>query len=362
MRDTTITVDLSALAHNLRHVRHLAPNSKVLAMVKADAYGHGATACLQGVAEADALGVASLAEAMALIQAGWQKPVVLVEGVFSPAEWAAIQPYNIECVIHQHAQLAWFLQNPNHKPIWLKLNSGMNRLGFSADNILPIATQIFNHGNTIILTSHFANADNQAHPLNQAQCQIFASVLQQLKTQVSPTIQGSLCNSAGIVNFPDCHFDWVRPGIMLYGASPVLHASAKELGLRPVMRFAAQIFAIHTLPIGECVGYGSGWATKKPARIGIVSVGYGDGYPRMISEAGYVTGSQGEKLPIIGRVAMDMLVVDITDFPHIDLYEKVQLWGNCPTVEEVASWNGSISYEVLCQTTQRPFRHYIPLA
>lgn len=359
MRHTQITLDLAAFAHNLQQAKLLAPQSKILAMVKANAYGHGAVGCLAGVAHADALGVACVPEAMALIQAGWNKPIVLIEGVFSADEWQQIQDLNIESIIHNQTQLNWFLQRPNAKPIWLKLNTGMNRLGFSSEEIVPIAKQIFNYGNQIILTSHFANADTKDHPMNQHQSHIFHQVLTQLKTEVSPTIQGSLCNSAGIVNFPERHYDWVRPGIMLYGATPVMDNSATELNLKPVMHFEAQIFAIHDLQIGESVGYGSRWTADKPARIGIVSVGYGDGYPRVIHDNAYVVAEHGEKLPIIGRVAMDMLMVELTDFAQIHLGEKVQLWGNLPTIDEVAKWNETISYELLCVTTSRPQRIYI---
>ena len=351
-------IDLHALAHNLSQVKTLAPKSKVLAMVKANGYGHGATQILAGVAHADALGVACLEEALPLIEAGWQKPIVLIEGVFSAEEWASSQALNIECVIHNHVQLQWFLDCPhtivNNKPIWLKLNTGMNRLGFNEPEIVDIARQIHTKGNPIILTSHFANADIIDHPMNHAQGQLFSQVLTQLKCQISPSVQGALCNSAGIVNFPQWHFDWVRPGIMLYGATPVIHQTASTLNLRPVMAFFAKIFALHDLSVGETVGYGSRWVARQPSRIGIVSIGYGDGYPRVVSESAYVTTHTGDKLPIIGRVAMDMLMVDLTQAPDTALNTTVQLWGDSPTIDEVAMWNNTISYEILCKITQRP--------
>lgn len=362
MRHTQISIDLNALAHNLNQVKTLAPKSKVLAMVKANAYGHGAVSCINGVEQADALGVACVAEAMALIEAGWDKPIVLIEGVFSAEEWLQIQDYNIECVIHQQSQLDWLLANPNSRPIWLKLNTGMNRLGFRPEEVLPIAQRIFSMGNRVILTSHFANADVIDHPMNASQWQVFHTTLAQLKDQISPTIQGSLCNSAGIVNFPERHLDWVRPGIMLYGATPVTHATAAELSLRPVMTFVAQIFAIHDLAIGDTVGYGSRWQAQKASRIGIVSVGYADGYPRVISDNAYLITTTGDKLPIIGRVAMDMLMVDLTQCPSVNLGEVVQLWGTSPSIDEVASWNDTISYELLCLVTHRPKWQYLPVS
>lgn len=359
MRHTQIKIDLTALAHNLLQAKTLAPKAKVLAMVKANAYGHGVMQILSAVAEADALGVAFSETAFELIKAGWQKPIVLIEGVFSAEEWASIADFNIECVIHNHDQLQWFLDKPNSKPVWLKFNTGMNRLGFREHEILDIAKQIHAKGNAIILTSHFANADVIDHAMNQAQGQLFSKVLAQLKQEISPTIQGSLCNSAGIVNFPEWHYDWIRPGVMLYGATPVTHQTTNELNLRPVMSCFAKIFAIHDLAVNETVGYGSRWTAEKPSRIGIVSIGYGDGYPRVISDNAFVTTENGRRLPIIGRVAMDMLMVDISECTDITLGETVQLWGDSPTIDEVATWNNTISYEILCKITHRPEWVYV---
>lgn len=358
MRNTQICIDLSALVHNIGRVKNFAPTAKVMAMVKANAYGHGAVACLPALQDVDALGVACLAEAKVLQEAGWQKSLVVVEGAFSFDEWAYCVAHNIQCMINQPQQLQWAMDLPTKTTIWLKLNTGMNRLGFSADNIGEIAKQLHNLGYSLILTSHFANADVLDHPLNQIQIDIFNKVLSELKHQVSENIQGSLCNSAGIVNFPNCHHAWVRAGIMLYGATPVSHASAKQLDLRPVMSFSSQIMAIHQLAVGETVGYGSRWRAEKPSKIGIVAVGYADGYPRVVNQQAFVMSENGEKLPIIGRVSMDMLMVDLTDNQHIDIGTKVELWGNLPTIDEVASWNETISYELLCVVTQRPYWHY----
>ena len=199
MRNTHITIDLSALSHNLQRVKTYAPTAKVLAMVKANAYGHGAVGCLPALQQADALGVACLAEAVELQQAGWQKPLVLIEGAFSSAEWQYTLPYPIDCVIHEPRQLEWALsQIPNtQKTVWLKLNTGMNRLGFAANEIIPIAKQLDKAGYSIVLITHFANADVVDHPKNQQQYALFDEVMMQLHTQVNPTIQGSLCNSAG---------------------------------------------------------------------------------------------------------------------------------------------------------------------
>ena len=355
MRQTSITIDLAALSHNLQRVKEYAPSAKVLAMVKANAYGHGAVNCLPAVAQADALGVACLQEAIELQQAGWEKLMVVIEGAFSLAEWQYCTAHQIQCVVHHQRQLDWALQQPakTGTTVWLKLNTGMNRLGFTSDEVSEIAQQLTEAGYEIVLTTHFANADAIDHPNNQQQFELFDSTLQRLRDQVNPALKGSLCNSAGIVNWSDRHYDWVRPGIILYGATPVNHATAKQLNLQPVMHFNASIMAIHTLKAGDSVGYGSRWTAQAPARIGIVSVGYADGYPRVISDDAYVVVA-GQQAPIIGRVAMDMLMVDLTHITEVTLDCPVQLWGNAPTIDEVGGWNDTISYELLSVVTRRP--------
>lgn len=362
MRATHITIDLNALAHNVQRAKDFAPTAKLMAMVKANAYGHSAVDCLPALAQVDALGVACLDEALSLKNADWTKTLVVIEGAFSEQEWQTCIAQNIECVIHHQSQLDWALTflPPQPMTVWLKFNTGMNRLGFNEDEILPIARQLHDKGYHLVLTSHFANADVAEHPSNQQQIAKFERVLAQLKTQVSQNIQGSLCNSAGIVHFAPQHHDWVRAGIMLYGSTPVTGQTAKQLGLQPVMHLSAQIMAIHDLQTGESVGYGSRWQADKPSRIGVVSIGYADGYPRVVSERAYVT-ADNQPLPIIGRVAMDMFMVDLTNAPHIALGTAVTLWGNNPTIDDVAEWNGTIGYELMCLVTQRPRWQYLPL-
>ncbi|ELA08711.1 alanine racemase [Moraxella macacae 0408225] len=361
MRNTHITIDLSALAHNLQIAKQHAPHAKLMAMVKANAYGHGVNECLPTLQSADALGVACLAEAKTLQQAGWDKPIIVIEGAFSLEEWQYCLANQLQCMIHHTEQLSWALQypskEPSNTPIWLKLNTGMNRLGFSEHEILQITKQLSAIGYPLILTSHFANADVKNHPQNKQQISIFERVLSTLKQQVSPTVQGSLCNSAGIVNFAEHQHDWVRAGIMLYGATPISEQTAEQLNLRPVMQFKASIMAIHTLDTGDCVGYGSRWQAKQPCQIGIVSVGYADGYPRVISDDAYVVAKISDKiehLSIIGRVAMDMLMVEIPANSNVTLHTPVQLWGDKLPIDHVANWNATVSYELLCLVTKRP--------
>lgn len=355
-RSTTLSISTDALAHNLSVVRQLAPRSKVLAMVKANAYGHGVNHAVVGFADADALGVACMQEAAELRELGWNKSICLIEGVFSAEEWqqAHTTPMDAMCVIHHQAQLDWALDAPfTDKPVWLKVNTGMNRLGMTVDAAEKAYHQLVDAGYKVILTQHFANADVMDHPLNSKQIQVFEALISELK-ETHPRIAKSLCNSAGIVNFPDHHADWVRPGIMLYAGAPTQDKPAHELDLKPAMTFSAQIIALHNLSIGDYVGYGSLWQATQPSRIAVVSCGYGDGYPRVVSEA-YVA-INGQRCPIIGRVSMDMLMADVTELSQVMLGDTVQLWGSHITVDEVADSANTISYELFCRLTQRPDR------
>lgn len=363
----TITIKSKALTHNLNQVKQRAPQSKVLAMVKSNAYGHGVAAVLPALQQADGIGVATLTEALEARQLGWEKTIGLVEGAFSADEWQQAIDHDISCVIHHGPQLEWALQNippadSATNVVWLKYNTGMNRLGFNAEGVLSAANRLHKAGYQLILATHFANADDHDHPLNAMQIERFSSVLATLKDTIGPDIQGSLCNSAGIVNFPEHHYDWVRPGIILYGSSPVVDKSAQELDLQPAMEFSAQIIALQTVSANDAIGYGSRWRAKQDTRTALVSVGYGDGYPRVVTDDAYVTvmdanDSQSYYCPVIGRVAMDMIVIDISSAPEsLAIDSKVMLWGDAPRVDEVAGHAGTISYELLCRLSIRPNR------
>lgn len=367
MRTATVTINPQALTHNLLQVKKRAPNSKVLAMVKANAYGHGVAAVLPALQQADGIGVATFTEALEARQLGWDKTIGLVEGVFSADEWQQAIDNDCSCVIHHTPQLDWALANipaaeSSTRQVWIKYNTGMNRLGFNEKTVVEAAQRLHDAGYQLILTTHFANADDREHPLNSMQIQRFSDMLSHLQAHVSADIKGSLCNSAGIVNFPDNHYDWVRPGIMLYGSSPVIGQSAKDLDLQPAMEFSAQIMAVHTVKAGEAIGYGSRWTAQQDTRTALVSIGYGDGYPRVISDDAYVmmidaVSNTSYPCPIRGRVAMDMIVIDLSAAPvDIALDSKVVLWGAKPHVDEVANHAGTIGYELLCRLSARPLR------
>lgn len=358
-RQPSVQLSTSALQHNLRRVRELAPHSKLVCMVKADAYGHGIEFALPALQDADAFGVACIEEARQIRQLGYSQPVTLIEGVFNQAEWIDASQQQFDCVVHQPQQVQWALAHPqtyqkNNLKIWLKLNSGMNRLGLQPDELLTAALKLRAAGFELVLTMHFANADVPDHPLNQQQIQTFLHLKQQLQP-----IEASCCNSAALVNWPQLHFDYVRPGIMLYGASPYDEISAVKLDLRPVMHFKSNLIAIQQLDSGQMVGYGSGFTTSRPTRLGIVAIGYGDGYPRVVSHGAYVR-IQGHAAPLLGRVSMDLLAVDLTDLaPSIAIGAEVTLWGNDPTVDLIARHNNTIGYELLCRLTHRPERRVV---
>lgn len=362
MRNTRIWIDQTALQHNFNRVRQLAPQAKIVSMVKSNAYGHGITQCLPALAQSDAFGVACLQEALEIRQLGYQQDITLIEGVFSADEMQTVLSQRLECVIHTQQQLTWLLQHQKkyqalRLKVWIKLNSGMNRLGFQLNEISSVIEQLIALKFDCVLAMHFANADVVDHSLNQQQI----AQLKQLKAQF-PQIKISCCNSAAILNWADLHFDYVRPGIMLYGATPYADKNVHDLNLKPVMTFTTQIMAIHQLKQGEKIGYGSSVTTQRDTTLAIIAVGYGDGYPRAYQQQNYVS-IQGKLAPLFGRVSMDMSMVDITDLVaqglDIQIGEIVELWGEQRLVDDVAQCNGTIGYELLCKVTQRPQRKVI---
>ncbi|MDO4223842.1 MAG: alanine racemase [Acinetobacter sp.] len=359
MRNTQIYIDSSALVHNLQRVRQLAPRSKIVSMVKSNGYGHGVEQVCKALKDSDAFGVACLEEAIDIRQFNSHTPISLMEGVFSLQDQELAIAYRCECAIHHQAQLDWLLhyqhdyQQHNLK-VWVKLNSGMNRLGFSPAECIDVLQQLHQRGFKCVLTMHFANADDEMHPLNAQQIQQLRHVQQQC-----PFAEVSCCNSAAIFNWSDLHFDYVRPGIMLYGSSPFAERSAHDLGLRPAMIFTTDIIALHQLGIGEKVGYGSSVTTQRKTTLAIIAVGYGDGYPRAYQQQNYVS-IDGHAVPLFGRVSMDMSMIDVTDLiaqgVDVQVGTFVELWGQHRSVDDVAACNGTIGYELLCRVTQRPYR------
>lgn len=356
MRQATIYIDSEALQYNLNRVKQLAPHSQIVSMVKANAYGHGVQDCLAALNATDAFGVACLEEALEIRRLGYTQPITLIEGVFTENEMEDVIQQKLECVVHRHEQVEWLIQNKEAYnalglKVWVKLNSGMNRLGFKSNEIIAVIHQLKSLNFNCVLTMHFANADVD-HPLNEQQIQQFLEV----KNACEP-ILASCCNSAAIYKYPNLHFDYVRPGIMLYGATPFADKDVNELDLKPVMSFEAEIIALNQIQAGESVGYGSTFTATNSMQIAIVSIGYGDGYPRAYVKPNYVAIDK-QLTPVIGRVCMDMIAIDTTNL-QVKVGTKVELWGKTRLVDDVANANGTIGYELLCRLSNRPQRQRI---
>lgn len=357
-RGTLATIDLAALQNNLQRVRSLAPASQVMAIVKADAYGHGVDLVAPALAGADAFGVSHIDEAMALREIGIQKDIVLLEGAFDVKELSTALTAGFQLVIHQVEQLdmlekaSWSSGDTSMLKVWLKVNTGMNRLGIPLQRLaeclrrLEALNQRFPGQLQVSLMSHFSSADEtdgEAHLQQWSRCRSLIDSFRGPK---------SLANSAAILNVPESHQDWVRPGLMLYGASPLTESSAKQLGLMPVMALHSKIIGIQHLGPGDSVGYNATWTAKSPSRVAIVAIGYGDGYPRHVDGTTQVAVA-GQRCNLVGRVSMDMIAVDVSrvDTAHIGM--AVELWGAEVPVDEVAKSAGTTSYELLCQVTPR---------
>jgi alanine racemase len=356
MRPLVATIDLSAIVHNYAFAKRCAPGRQAFAVVKANAYGHGVrevVAALFGVA--DGFAVASLEEAAEVRALHSEARILLLEGCFEAAEYPFAAQLGLDVVLHSAHQAQQLLAASLAQPlnVWLKLDSGMHRLGFSAAALRDTHQQLQGAGQVaeLNLLSHFACADERGSETTELQVEQFLDLLD------LDFGQRSLANSAAILTIPAAHMDWLRPGIMLYGATPFADLSVAELGLRPAMSLTAQLIAWRDIEGGETVGYGNQWRAERPSRIGTVSCGYADGYPRN-APAGTPVIIRGQRVPLVGRVSMDMLMVDLTDLPNADLGDSVELWGAQLPVDEVAQGAGTIGYELLSKVTARVPRRY----
>lgn len=348
MRPIVAHIHLPALAHNLAQVRRLAPHAQVMSVVKANGYGHGLLNVAQGLQATDAFAVLNVSEAIALREAGYKQPILLLEGVFAAEQLQAVDRYRLDIVVHHAAQLDWLQQAQLSAPVrvFLKLDSGMHRLGFQPAEYPSKLAQLAQCANVseIVQMTHFANAD-QADGV---------SIPMQTVTAVmaGKPYQRSLANSAAVVQQPQTHADWVRPGIMLYGATPINEQSAASLGLQAVMILQSALISVQEIAAGESVGYGSLFTADKPMRVGIVACGYADGYPRH-APTGTPIAVLGKQTRTLGRVSMDMLAVDITEIDEAQIGSPVELWGALVPVDAVAQAAGTIGYELLCAVTAR---------
>lgn len=343
-------IDTGALRANLAVVRRFAPRSRVLAIVKANGYGHSLVPTALALADADALGVARLEEGLALRSAGVKGTVVLLEGVFDAEQMAAAADSGFELVVHNPQQLALVADwsSPQRFSIWLKVDTGMNRLGFRADEFATAYRKISSCKSVarLRLLTHLANADVIADAATSEQLQLFEAVTSGLQ------IERSIANSAAVLAWPDSHVDWVRPGLMLYGVSPLPGKTAADHGLRPAMTLTSTVIGTRKVLPGERAGYGGRWTARRVSTLAIAAVGYGDGYPRHMSNGTPVL-VNGERAPLAGRVSMDMIAIDVTDLPPVKTGDPVVLWGEGLPAEEVAPHAETISYELLCGVSQR---------
>lgn len=353
-RPTRIIIDKSALLHNVQRVKWYAPHQRITAMVKANAYGCGLDVVAPALqAHVDAFGVACIEEAEALRALGIERDCVLFQGVFSADEWPRVAALRLQSVIHEPAQLQGLLAQPLFPKItvWVKVDTGMHRLGFHPTEIPAVLDALKTCPwvqDDVGLMTHLACADEPTHPSNVEQLNAFYDLANHY-----PNRPRSMANSAALMALPAARGDWVRPGIMLYGASPFANKNAQALGLLPVMRFESAVSAIHHYEAGARIGYGGSWHRSTPAVIAVVAAGYGDGYPRHLMEQPSVF-VNGELAPVVGRVSMDVLTMDVTDCKHpVRLGDRVELWGPHIPVEAVASAAGTIAYELLCRVRKR---------
>lgn len=356
MRPLVATVDLAAIRHNYAVAKRCAPGRQAFAVVKANAYGHGVREVVTALHdEADGFAVASLEEAAEVRAMHAQARILLLEGCFSAEELPMAAHLALDIVVQSAQQAEALLAASLSRPlnVWLKLDSGMHRLGFSAAQIRDWHARLRAAGQVaeLNLLSHFACADERGHPLIEEQVELFLGLLD------LDFDQRSLANSAALLTIPAAHMDWLRPGIMLYGATPFAELDAATLGLRPVMSLEAQLIGLRDIAAGESVGYGATWVAERPSRIGTVSCGYADGYPRH-APSGTPVIVRGQRVPLVGRVSMDMLTVDLSDVADAELGDTVELWGAHLPVDEVARAAGSIGYELLTKVTARVPRRY----
>ena len=340
------------LLHNLNTIKRAAPEKKVMAMIKANAYGHG----LRSVASrlhrhVDSLGVASVDEALAIRKSGVNSPITLIEGIFEPDELLIASAQRFHVVFHDDSQIKWLEASSLPLPlkIWLKIDTGMGRLGFGPNDARNIYDRLSRNRQIVQpigIMSHLACADTYEHPMNQQQLAAF--------NQFTATLPGpkSFANSAALFHFPSSQFDVVRPGLSLYGISPIKTKSAASFHLKPVMTLQTRLIAIRNFTAGSCIGYESTFTCPENMPVGVVAMGYGDGYPRL-AQNGTPVLVNNQRCQIVGRVSMDMMSVDLRTSPHAKVGDPVVLWGDQLPLEEVAAYTTHSPYDLVTGVQQR---------
>lgn len=344
-------IDTAALRHNLGVARAKAAGAHVMAVIKANAYGHGVLQSAKALAEADGFAVARLDEGLALRAAGLNNRVLLLEGVFGAEQLALAAQQQFDLMVHNAEQLDMLDGYTGSETIraWIKLDTGMNRLGFRPEDFAAAHARLLRSPHVApdpTLVTHLASADDRRDAKTTQQLAQFAQATQGLPGS------RSIANSAGVLAWPATRGDWVRPGLMLYGLSPFLSGTGVDLGLRPAMSLQSEVIAVKQVKAGETVGYGGAWRAERDTRIAVVAAGYGDGYPRSTASGAPVQ-VNGRRAPLVGRVSMDMVTVDVTDLSAVSVGDPVVLWGEGVPAEEIAQHAGTIAYELICGVSQR---------
>lgn len=350
-RSATATIHLGTLRANLARVRKLAEGAKVMAVVKADAYGHGLERCARALQDADAFGVASIADGLRLRAAGQRQRIVVLSGPDAASDLAEMRRLRLEAVIHHDSQLAMLETERGGEPlrVWLKLDTGMHRLGFPAVR----ATELYARlaalpavDPSIVLMTHFAASDEFDNDFTARQTQRFLAATQELPGE------RALSNSAGLLGWPQARGHWVRVGGLLYGLSVAVGKTGADFGFAPAMTLTTRLVAINRVMRGERVGYGATWECPEDMNIGVAAIGYGDGYPRSARSGTPVRVGEAPAA-VIGRVSMDLLTLDLRDAPEAKVGDVVTLWDPRLPAEVVADHAGTIAYELTCGVTRR---------
>ena len=350
-RGARARIDLSALRHNFERARRAAGDARVLAVIKADAYGHGAVRVARSLADADGFGVARIEEGLALRDAGITRPVVLLSGVISAEELGEAARHRLQVVVHHPVQIE-ILESLALTPaleVWLKVDTGMHRIGIAPEQALDAWRRLAGSPSVAappLLMTHLACADDRSDPSTPTQVARFAPLVE------ATGAAWSMANSAGLLGWPETRGDWVRPGIMLYGISPFIGGRAAQNDLRPVMTLETQLIAVKRVPHGASVGYGATWTCPQDMPLGVAAIGYGDGYPRHAPAATPVL-VNGRRVPLVGRVSMDMITLDLRGQPDARPGDPVVLWGRGLPAEEIAEHVGTIAYELVTRVSPR---------
>jgi alanine racemase len=349
-RATHVVIERAAIEHNLKRVTEFVPSAKVMAVIKADGYGHGMELAAQALASADEFAVSSLDDVTRLRSQGFDKPITMLSATFTVDDLNSMSEQKVRPVIYDLEQLSILsgLSPTAELDLWLKIDTGMGRLGLCIDDAHLIVARLLSQTgvNSVSAMTHLANADDPDHPSNQRQIKSFLKFAEHYEFS-----QLSIMNSAGTIAFPQQANDMVRPGLILYGVSPQLDSSAQGLDLRPAMTLKSKLISVKRLPVGSPIGYGSRYTLDSDSRIGVISCGYADGYPRH-APSGTPVLINGMYVPLIGRVSMDLITVDLGEV-KAEVGDEAILWGANNPVETIAEMSGTIAYELICGITPR---------